>query len=148
MALCFGVCGKSTAHRAPFVDLSRALGIRGGSEKGLTLRVRMPDGAVKRVQASPSDTLEDIKARLGEDAIGEGAGLSAGADGDAAEPLTSVAALGLANGDFLFVKVCTSSVCARLDSGVAERVPMERVGGSVVLMYRSARSAGTLGTST
>lgn len=75
----------------------------------LTLRVRMPDGAVQRVQATASETVDDIMRRLGMDGGEGGEGLSTGgsAGSPAAEGSASIAALGLRNGDFLYVKVRT-----------------------------------------
>lgn len=67
----------------------------------------MPDGAVKRVKATTTDTVDTILGKLGMGG-GGGEGLSTdGATGSAmAEGSASVAALGLGNGDFLYVKVC------------------------------------------
>lgn len=63
----------------------------------------MPDGAVQRLQASAGDTVDILVDKLGME--GNGVGLSIDAAGDAAAPTASVAALGLGNGDFLYVKV-------------------------------------------
>lgn len=71
----------------------------------LTLRVRMPDGAVKRVEATTGDTVDGLMGRLDMDE-GTGAGLSREAGGDKVEEgRASVGQLGLGNGDFLYVKV-------------------------------------------
>lgn len=97
LALCF--CKTVSAITSP------------GGGAGLTLRVRMPDGAVRRVQASPGDTVNGLISKLD---IGEGGdsgrvGLSTDAAGEAVEPTASVRALGLGNGDFLYVKVWRTS---------------------------------------
>lgn len=68
----------------------------------------MPDGAVKRVKATATDTVDGIMAKLGMDGgggAGGGEGLSTDASGSVAAGSASVAALGLGNGDFLFVQV-------------------------------------------
>lgn len=66
----------------------------------------MPDGAVKRVEATAGDTVDGLMGRLDMDE-GTGAGLSREAAGDAVEEgSASVHQLGLGNGDFLYVKVC------------------------------------------
>ena len=92
----------------------------GGSSAstGLTLRVRMPDGAVKRVQATTGETVDDIMSKLGMDGGESGEGLSteAAAGSETAEGSASVAELGLRNGDFLYVKV--RYVCAFCRRGV------------------------------
>lgn len=69
----------------------------------MVLRVRMPDGAVKRVTAAASDTVDSIMDKLGVGGDGEGVRTDRG---DLPEGATSVASLGLRNGDFLYVKVC------------------------------------------
>lgn len=71
----------------------------------------MPDGAVKRVQATAGETVDDIMGKLGMDGSESGEGLSTGATAGsgAAEGSASVAALGLRNGDFLYVKVRSAS---------------------------------------
>lgn len=68
----------------------------------MTLRVRMPDGAVKRVTAAASDTVDSIMDKLGVGGSGEGLSTDGG---ELPERATSVASLGLRNGDFLYVKV-------------------------------------------
>ncbi|CAM9469919.1 unnamed protein product [Scytosiphon promiscuus] len=73
----------------------------------LTLRVRMPDGAVKRVKATTSDTVDVLLGKLGMgggDGGGEGLSTNGAAGSATAEGSASVAALGLGNGDFLYVK--------------------------------------------
>lgn len=67
----------------------------------------MPDGAVKRVRATAGETVDDIMSKIGMDGGESGEGLSteAAAGSNAAEGSASVAALGLRNGDFLYVKV-------------------------------------------
>lgn len=79
--------------------------MRGGGGDALTLRVRMPDGAVKRVQALPGDTMVALMKKLGLECGGSTTGLSSQSTGETTEPTTSVADLGLKNGDFLYVKV-------------------------------------------
>lgn len=64
----------------------------------------MPDGAVKRVQATGGDTVHALVAKLG--MADDSAGLALDATGDVAAPTASVASLRLGNGDFLYVKVC------------------------------------------
>lgn len=85
------------------------------SSPGLTLRVRMPDGAVKRVQATAGETVDDIMSKLGMGGgeSGEGLSTAAAAGSDTAEGSASVAALGLRNGDFLYVKVRYVYACCR-----------------------------------
>ncbi|CBN74767.1 conserved unknown protein [Ectocarpus siliculosus] len=87
-------CGRAAAAAAP------------GSP--LTLRVRMPDGAVKRVKATGADTIDGILGKLGmekgDGGSGEGLSTDASAGSSTADGATSVAALGLGNGDFLYVK--------------------------------------------
>ncbi|CAN0522639.1 unnamed protein product, partial [Ectocarpus sp. 12 AP-2014] len=74
----------------------------------LTLRVRMPDGAVKRVKATGTDTMDGILGKLGmekgDGGGGEGLSTDASAGSSTADGAASVAALGLGNGDFLYVK--------------------------------------------
>lgn len=88
-----------------------AAGAAGPGASSLTLRVRMPDGAVKRVKATATDTADGIMSKLGmaDGGGGGGEGLStdAGGGGVVVDGSASVAALGLGNGDFLYVKVCT-----------------------------------------
>lgn len=69
----------------------------------VTLRVRMADGAVKRLQATPDDTVHALVDKLG--MTDENLGLGTDATGDAVVPTASVASLRLRNGDFLYVKV-------------------------------------------
>eukprot|EP00752_Nemacystus_decipiens_P009302 g8313.t1 len=78
-----------------------------GAGASLTLRVRMPDGAVKRVKATATDTADGIMSKLGmaDGGSGGGEGLSTDAGaGGVVDGSASVAALGLGNGDFLYVK--------------------------------------------
>eukprot|EP00903_Cladosiphon_okamuranus_P012675 g11855.t1 len=78
-----------------------------GPGASLTLRVRMPDGAVKRVKATATDTIDGIMSKLGMADGGSGGGEGLGTDawgGGVVEGSASVAALGLGNGDFLYVK--------------------------------------------
>ncbi|CAM9295432.1 unnamed protein product, partial [Choristocarpus tenellus] len=86
--------------------IARPAGVLGGtsgSSGGVTIRVRMMDGAVKRLQASSVDTIEDIMGRLGM-SVADGDSLSTEAGGGSAEPSTSVADLGIKHGDFLYSK--------------------------------------------
>lgn len=78
-----------------------------GSPNSLILRVRMPDGVVKRVKTTVSETVDNIMAKLGMEKGEGGERLStdAASGSDAAEGSASIAALGLKNGDFLYVKV-------------------------------------------
>lgn len=71
----------------------------------MILRVRMPDGVVKRVRASPGDSVLNLMSKLDIASTDSMVGLSPDPTGEAAEPATSIAALGLKNGDFLYVKV-------------------------------------------
>lgn len=86
-----------------------------GPGASLTLRIRMPDGAVKRVKATATDTVDGIMSKLGMagggGGRGEGLSMDAGA-GDVVEGSASVAALGLGNGSFLYVKVCLLAVAS------------------------------------
>lgn len=84
-------------------------GAAGPGAASLTLRVRMPDGAVKRVKATAADTVDGIMSKLGMAGGGGGGGEGLGTDagaGGVVDGSSSVAALGLGNGDFLYVKVC------------------------------------------
>lgn len=103
LAVC---CWCSSRHTATALPSSAP-----GGSSILTLRVRMPDGAVKRVQATAGETVDDIMGKLGMDGSESGEGLSTGATAGsgAAEGSASVAALGLRNGDFLYVKVRSAS---------------------------------------
>lgn len=71
----------------------------------------MPDGAVKRVKATGADTIDGILGKLGmekgDGGGGEGLSTDASAGSSTADGAASVAALGLGNGDFLYVKVST-----------------------------------------
>ncbi|CAM9679841.1 unnamed protein product [Pylaiella littoralis] len=109
-AACACWCGRTAAAAA------------GSNPSSLTLRVRMPDGAVKRVKATATDTVDGIMAKLGMDGgggAGGGEGLSTDASGSVAAGSASVAALGLGNGDFLFVQsdsAARSAAKAKLDA--------------------------------
>ncbi|CAM9676945.1 unnamed protein product [Discosporangium mesarthrocarpum] len=74
-----------------------------GTGGRLTLRVRMEDGAVKRVQADGRDTVGDLMVRLGMSA-GGGDALCREAGGEGSAPSASVSDLGLRHGDFLYTK--------------------------------------------
>ena len=75
----------------------------GRSSSLMTLRVRMPDGAVKRVTAASSDTVEGVMGQLGVGGAGEVLGPVGGEP--VVDSTTSLASMGLRNGDFLYVKV-------------------------------------------
>lgn len=93
--------GKHSASALP--SSSRGASAPSG---GLTLRVRMPDGAVKRVKATAGETVDGIMSKIGMVGGGNGLSTQATGGGNVAEGSTSVGALGLRNGDFLYVKVC------------------------------------------
>lgn len=67
--------------------------------------MRLPDGAVKRVKAASGDTVDEIMGKLGVGGAGEGLSTDATAGSKVVDGSVSVAALGLGNGDFLYVKV-------------------------------------------
>lgn len=85
-----------------------AAGVSAPGGASLTLRVRMPDGAVKRVKATATDTVDGIMSKLGMAGGGSGGGEGLSTDagaGGVVDGSASVATLGLGNGDFLYVKV-------------------------------------------
>ncbi|CAN0206305.1 unnamed protein product, partial [Ectocarpus fasciculatus] len=112
----------------------RAAGAAAAPGSTLTLRVRMPDGAVKRVKATGADTMDGILSKLGMeegDGGGGGEGLStdASAGSSTADGAASVAALGLGNGDFLYVKSDSAArAAAKAKSDALGRMKAAAVG--------------------
>ncbi|CAM9142333.1 unnamed protein product [Laminaria digitata] len=126
LTLLLVVCCCWCRHTASgFASSSLGGSSSSSASAGLTLRVRMPDGAVKRVRATAGETVDDIMSKIGMDGGESGEGLSteAAAGSNAAEGSASVAALGLRNGDFLYVKSdAAAQAAAKAKSDALDRM--------------------------